>query len=723
MEQLARGYIEERATTLLEVLFDGSDLIEIRALQQGTKGARKRWWGTYSDLPWDEIKTANKAWDLYFGANPRPSVGTGKAADITTFRSLVVDLDHCSIDDAVSQLSGSGLPQPTAIVMTGGGSHLWWRLAEPVAVEVWRLAQKAIISRFASADRAIHDAPRIMRLPGTTNHKHGVVAEVLEVNASTHPISAFMRPKVVVAPPPPPAATTPSPADTSSTSRARLWLSKREGGTEGNRNTALFKAAACVYQDFDLDRETTLALIRDWNATANHPPLDDREVSDTVASACASARGERGAKNRAMATHAVWTSPAEVPADPTPEECPSPPPSTDSVLDTLGRECYLVIGTTQVWHDGLAMSMPLEALSALYPTEGKIWRNARDRRTVRVEDIVFEPGGAKPGQVNLWRGWPTTPDPRPCPLLVRHISVICGDDPMLRDWLTCWLALPIQKPGVKLDTAVILQGKPGSGKSIFFDCVRAIYGQYGTKATQAQIDSDYTGWLSRRLFIQAEEVGSTRGQVARVRNILKDWVTGESIAISEKYQVGRVERAHANFVFLSNEGVPLPIDSDDRRFCVICHDVVPDREYFTLLGAEIADNGPARLMHYLSGIDLGEFWEHSQPPKTAAKDDLTDLCRGSVELFLSEWKFGRLHLVPYVTARGSDLYFVYSAWAKLHGYKQESAIGFHKWFKRHSGLERRRGDDRYYLVDSTDLTRFESAMRGYLTWVDARRMK
>jgi hypothetical protein len=94
-----------------------------------------------------------------------------------------------------------------------------------------------------------------------------------------------------------------------------------------------------------------------------------------------------------------------------------------------------------------------------------------------------------------------------------------------------------------------------------------------------------------------------------------------------------------------------------------------------------------------------------------------------VELFVEEWRAGNIRNVPYISARGSDLYHVYSAWAKLNGYRVESAIGFHKWLKHRGKLEKRKSDDRYYYVDSTDLTRFESATRGYLAWVDTRRTK
>jgi hypothetical protein len=714
-----------------QLLFDSGDIVEVRALHRD--GPRRQEWCLAVDLQTPTIKDhirqlEAEGYDIYFGANPRRIMGGGTNADVDLFHAVFCDLDHITLDDAMIQHMESGLPVPNIVTNSGRGIHFYWLLNDSgTTSDTWRLAQKAIINRLPSADKAIHDPARIMRFPGTINTKVGVRAAVLQADGRERfPISAFLRPVVVVAPPRP----TTSQADTSASSRFLRYLEKTDPAQEGKRNSECYRLA-CVGHDMDLDVPAILDGMRVWNAAKAQPPLDEAELLKTVTSAKATARSVAGSKNREFpgrsGAPAGSALPIPIRADPRPDSQPLPTPQADgSVLDQLARDCSLVVGTTQVWHNGLRMSMPMEALIALHPVEGKIWRMAKDRRTVRAGDIVFEtdPAKVKPGQVNLWQGLELVPDSRPCPMLSEHIDILCGRNAELAAWVRAWLAIQVQRPGVKLDTALIVQGKPGSGKSIFFSCFRSIFGRHGIKATQSTIDSDYTGWMSQRLFVQCEEVGSTRGQVARLRNVLKDWVTGEQVEIREKYQVSRTETAHCNFVFLSNDSVPLPIDADDRRFAVVQHDFIPDRDYFVQLGQEIEDNGPARLLGHLLQVDLGEFWEHSPPPHTSAKDDLTDLCKTSPQLFLSEWMGSKIEGLPFISASGSDLYLAYAAWAKLHNYKVEAAITFHKRLKLDSGIKRdRTANTRYYRVDYDDCQRFESSLKAYLSMVDARRVR
>lgn len=726
------GVAEKRlGEGLWDVLFTPTDIIEIRGFH-GDEGPRKRWFGTTSELyQRPEIIVANaEGFDLYQGVNPRPARGAGKNADITTCRTVCVDLDPgegcppVTIDEGFFLLAQSGLPTANAIIHSGSGLQVFWALSEPVDGERWRALQKGAISCFpydrsvTHADACIHDPARVMRLPGTVNWKNGNTATVISmvpISELVSPPSAFVRLEAVPAPTPAP---TPEPGqkDTSNAMRARLYVAKIPPAQQGERNSGLYKVC-CIAHDFDLDDQEAAEIICEWNARCS-PPLSDRELAKTVASAKAGARGERGAKNR----------PAPLPGGGGHgEQCGGEPTAATTtnhrVLDALARECALIIGTTQVWHEGLVMSMPVEALRQLYPIEGKVWLQAQDKRTVRAEDIVFEPNEAKvkPGQINLWRGLKITPDARTPDLLVAHILHLCCGDQTVFQWLSRWMAYPLHHPGAKMDTAVIMQGPQGTGKSMLWKTYREIFGEYGRKITQSTLDDPYTGWMSRKLCVVAEEVCSTRTQARKLRNLLKDWVTGESFEIREKYQIGRTERALANFAFLSNEDVPLPIDTGDRRFAVICQIEKREKTYFQALGAEIEDNGPARLAAWLLSLDLGDFDEHTPPPDTEAREQLKELCAHSYELFLDEWSVGDIPELPFVSGTLDDVYTAYQFWCKyLHGGFAESKRQLSKYLS--GKLAQKRGDCRYFYVDSADTTRFANALKGFIRLCDARKL-
>ncbi len=106
-------------------------------------------------------------------------------------RSLYVDLDvavpnergndrkYNSLEEAesavVKVISCVGLP-PTLYVRSGGGVHIYWALSDDLPIDEWQLLADELKQRLLDAnicfDIAVtSDAVRLMRMPGTRNHK------------------------------------------------------------------------------------------------------------------------------------------------------------------------------------------------------------------------------------------------------------------------------------------------------------------------------------------------------------------------------------------------------------------------------------------------------------------------------------------------------------------------------------------------------------------------
>lgn len=339
-----------------------------------------------------------------------------------------------------------------------------------------------------------------------------------------------------------------------------------------------------------------------------------------------------------------------------------------NLLADLIRDCHLIAGTTTVWHAGMMMRMPYEALAALHPEESKAWRSDRGKKVLRPEQLVFSPSGVvAPGCVNTFQGFATQPDERDCPLLREHLAFLCGGDPQVIEWVTCWLAHQVQRPGEKVHTALVLHGGQGTGKSMFFEAFSAIFAPYSLTINQAVMESEFTGWIENRCFIVAEEVLAVK-QRSRLKNLIKQMVTGGKVPVNHKYgHVSYEMPCLMNLVFLSNELMPLVIENDDRRFMVIRRDGPKDADYYLALGQEIADNGPGRLLSYLLKIDLGEWHAHTKPLWTAAKDELIAVGRPSHEEFLEAWVAGDIADLQPNPATGQDLFLAYAAWCRLTG--------------------------------------------------------
>ncbi len=301
------------------------------------------------------------------------------------------------------------------------------------------------------------------------------------------------------------------------------------------------------------------------------------------------------------------------------------------------------------------------------------WQRSPNRQAAFLHNVGFDPTGKDPDiRCNLWSGWPTTPKPGDCSRLLDLLQYLCGEDPnfvALYQWLLKWLAYPIQHPGAKMMSAVVMHGPQGVGKNLFFEAVRAIYGRYGRIVNQQAIEDKFNDWASGRLFLVADEVVA-RQELYHVKNLLKCFITGEWIRINPKNQAAHEERNHINMVFLSNENLPVVLESDDRRHCVIWTPAKLEYKFYAEVKAEIDAGGIAALHDYLLQLDLGDFGPHTPPPVTEAKVELIDTSRDSTERFWLAWSRGELDGVPVLPCRSEDLYKLFKSWADRNGYQR-----------------------------------------------------
>jgi KaiC/GvpD/RAD55 family RecA-like ATPase len=159
----------------LGAIFEPEDIIEYRPLPP----AAGRRWAPLAELPdivdWLERinRDENQRVHAYFGANPRKAKNASQAEGVALARCLFADFDGgVVVEDALARVRASGFPMPTAIVESGGGVHVWWRLSEPMTdATAWHERMRAISSALGS-DQSICDWPRIMRLPGFVNWKY-----------------------------------------------------------------------------------------------------------------------------------------------------------------------------------------------------------------------------------------------------------------------------------------------------------------------------------------------------------------------------------------------------------------------------------------------------------------------------------------------------------------------------------------------------------------------
>lgn len=354
--------------------------------------------------------------------------------------------------------------------------------------------------------------------------------------------------------------------------------------------------------------------------------------------------------------------------------------SVNFELELLLREFIVIHGTTFVWDGRRGRLMPLASLRvSAGDALVKQWLAHPMRRMVDEEAVVFDPGDLDPRtpKINLFTGMEMTPDPSGrCTLLLEHLFKLCGERERLYDWVLKWIALPLQRLGTKMQTAVVMYGAEGTGKNLFWSAVLSIYGRWGVLVGQAELESTFNGWESAKLFMVADEV-VPRNEMRHMKGRLKQLITSDRVMVNEKNMPLREERNCLNGVFLSNENQPLLLDRGDRRYCGIRCDVVESIEYFRAIGAELRAGGAEAFYHFLLNYDLEDFDEHTKPFETDERDELIDAAAPPSLRFWEDWREQQLP-VPYSACRAQDLYMAFRAWCSQTGERyvpNETAFG------------------------------------------------
>jgi putative DNA primase/helicase len=324
-------------------------------------------------------------------------------------------------------------------------------------------------------------------------------------------------------------------------------------------------------------------------------------------------------------------------------------------------------GTKDVWDREKKRRVPEGAVKMALGDAYALWLNSADRRVVDVDHIVFDPTMTRdPGvYINTFEGLPLEPvdDDEACANLRWLISFLCNHDDSAHEWLTRWLAYPLQHLGAKMDTAVLMHSTmEGSGKSLLFaDTFGALYGQYAATVGQTQLESNFNAWQSRKLWAVFEEVVSRDQRYNQVGKI-KHLVTGKTVRMESKFINGWEESNHMNAVFLSNEILPWPISDSDRRMLVMWPNETLPVARQKAIGLELQNGGVAALYGWLLGVDLGDFDQRTRPPSTSARERLVALSRAGWQTFLQLWKYGELGVGLWGACLSSDLYALFIEW-------------------------------------------------------------
>jgi putative DNA primase/helicase len=256
--------------------------------------------------------------------------------------------------------------------------------------------------------------------------------------------------------------------------------------------------------------------------------------------------------------------------------------ANENAGDMCKRFRMIVGGTrSEVW-DGLRQCrLPLKVIEDEFPNEFDMWHKhpLRHVRDIESKNIVFDPTCSVDENcfVNTFKGLPilaalnihvARAKVKPITDLLLHL---CNGNEEHYRWAMQWMAFPLQHGFRKKHGSGLLfhSNIHGSGKSLLFERVySAIYGEYSVTAGAKELESQYNGWRSNKLFSLFEEVLTPKEKMQQSGNI-KQMMTAGKVLVSEKFLSTWEEANHMSVVFLSNELRPIPVEPHDRRLFVI----------------------------------------------------------------------------------------------------------------------------------------------------------
>ena len=298
---------------------------------------------------------------------------------------------------------------------------------------------------------------------------------------------------------------------------------------------------------------------------------------------------------------------------------------------------YLFIPTRQLW--------PKSSVAAEIGPLATAWVDANRRvhqltwapgEPMMIHDRLMDGGGwiDRPGAVtfNLYR--PGTLEPGDASAAAPWIEHVCRVYPDDATHIIHWLAQRVQRPGEKINHALVLGGAQGIGKdTILAPVMRAVGPWNVADVSPVQLQGRFNGFV-KSVILRVSEARDL-GEFDRFKfyEHLKTYTAAppEVLRVDEK-NVKEYDVPNVTGVIITtnhkSDGIYLP--ADDRRHYVAwsertASDFTP--EYWRDLYAWYEAGGYGHVLAYLLNEDLTSFDPKAPPPKTAAFWEIVDAGR------------------------------------------------------------------------------------------------
>lgn len=290
----------------------------------------------------------------------------------------------------------------------------------------------------------------------------------------------------------------------------------------------------------------------------------------------------------------------------------------DHAFVLAGGDVVILREGVDAWGEPEVRFIKVSAFKLLHGThfidtgkrEPQTWADAWLESPLRRQylGVCFAPDGAPDEYYNVWRGFAVEPREGDVSLWENHVyGVLADGSKTAGDYIMAWFADLIQHPGTKCETALVLRGDEGSGKTLPGKIVGSLFpAHYSLIDDPRYVTGNFNVHMESCLLLQADEGFWAGDKQAEGR--LKGLVTSDVHYIERKQVDAYRVRNLIRLMVTSNNEWVIPAGYGSRRWAVfdVSSKHVNDGEYFDPLATwGRSEEGRAALLHYLMNFDLG----------------------------------------------------------------------------------------------------------------------
>jgi hypothetical protein len=241
--------------------------------------------------------------------------------------------------------------------------------------------------------------------------------------------------------------------------------------------------------------------------------------------------------------------------------------------------------------------------------------------------LTYKPGQppvTDDNEYNYWSGWGVEPEKGDISLWRQLLDYMFKGDTQARTWFERWAAYPVQNPGAKLYSAVVIWGRThGTGKSLIGLSLGDIYGKNFSEISDEELSGAFNEWAENKQFVLGDEITSQEHKKSTMEH-LRFMITRQKLRVNAKYIPSYEVPDCINYYFTANHPDAFLLDDMDRRYFIwqSPRDPLPRAFYDRYDDWKRTGRMAPALLFHLQHLDLGNFNPHEHAMVTAAKKQM-----------------------------------------------------------------------------------------------------